>query len=93
MADGFALAELVEVRLDVSAGMAKYSCRKRRRPVGRRLGAAARVLAGDELDAVAGGEDQAFADAGLMRERADGVGEARQREWRGARGPRCGAVV
>ena len=33
-------------------------------------------LAGDELDAIAGGEDEGFADAGLVGERADGVGQA-----------------
>jgi hypothetical protein len=34
------------------------------------------VLPGDKLDAIAGGEDEGFADAGLMGEGADGVGKA-----------------
>jgi hypothetical protein len=34
------------------------------------------VLQGEELDSIAGGEDEAFADAGLVEEGAGGVGEA-----------------
>ena len=34
------------------------------------------VLQSEELNAVTGGEDEAFADAGLMEEGAGGVGEA-----------------
>ena len=39
-------------------------------------GVAGVVLQGEEFDAVAGGEDEAFADAGLMEQGAGGVGEA-----------------
>ena len=34
------------------------------------------ILHGEQLHAVAGGEDHGFADAGLVGERAGGVGEA-----------------
>jgi len=78
MADGFALAELVEVRLDVLGGDGEVLVEKAEE-VGfalRVAGFAGVVLEGDELDAVAGGEDEAFADAGLVDEGAGGVGEA-----------------
>ena len=49
------------------------------------------VLKGEKFDAIAGGEDEAFADAGLVEERAGGVGEPPGRDgealahlnWRG----------
>ena len=86
VADGFALAELVEVR----AGWwrrGRRSTRARKREEVGVVGGSRVSCSGEELDAVAGGEDEAFADAGLMGEGAGGVGEA-ARGWRGARGPR-----
>ena len=41
------------------------------------VGGGGLFLEGEELYAVAGGEDEAFADAGLVEEAARGVGEAR----------------
>jgi hypothetical protein len=75
MADGFALAELVEVRLDGVGGDGEVLVEEvQEAGVG---GVGGLVLPGNELDAVAGGEDEGFADAGLMGEGADGVGQAR----------------
>ena len=74
MADGFALAELVEVGLDGVGGDGEVLVQEAQQAgVG---GAVACVLPGDELDAIAGGEDEGFADAGLMGQGADGVGQA-----------------
>ena len=71
MADGFALAELVEMGLDV-VGRDGEVLVQEAEEVGRLSGWRLRVvLQGEELDAVAGGEDEAFADAGLV-ERACG---------------------
>jgi hypothetical protein len=80
MADGFALAKLVEVRLDV-VGQDGEVFVEEAEEIGFGLGLevggfAGVVLEGEEFDAVAGGEDEAFADAGLMEESAGGVGEA-----------------
>ena len=80
MADGFALAEFVEVGLDVVGRDAEVLVEEAEE-VGFGLGLgvcgfAGVVLQGEKLDAVAGGEDEAFADAGLMEEGAGGVGEA-----------------
>ena len=78
MADGFALAEFVEVGLDVVQGGRRST---RGGSGGDRLGwlgvcgVVGVVLQGEEFDAVAGGEDEAFADAGLVEEGAGGVGE------------------
>ena len=80
VADGFALAEFVEVRLDV-VGQDGEVLVEEAEEVGFGLGLdaggfAGVVLEGEEFDAVAGGEDEAFADAGLMEEGAGGVGES-----------------
>jgi hypothetical protein len=80
MADGFALAEFVEVGLDVAGGDGEVFVEEAEE-VGFGLGLdvggfAGVVLQGEEFDAVAGGEDEAFADAGLVEEGAGGVGEA-----------------
>jgi len=80
VADGFALAEFVEVRLDVAGGDGEVFVEEAEE-VGFGLGLeiggfASVVLEGEEFDAVASGEDEAFADAGLVEEGAGGVGEA-----------------
>jgi len=80
VANGFSLAELVEMRLDVAGGDAEVFVEEAEEVgFGLRLGVggfAGVVLEGEEFDAVAGGEDEAFADAGLVEEGAGGVGEA-----------------
>jgi hypothetical protein len=80
VADGFALAEFVKVGLDV-AGWDGEILVEEAEEVGFGLGLdaggfAGVILQGEEFDAVAGGEDEAFADAGLVEEGAGGVGEA-----------------
>ena len=77
VADGFALAEFVEVGLDVVWRDGEVFV-KEAEEVGFGLGLRgfSVVLQGEEFDAVAGGEDEAFADAGLVEEGAGGVGEA-----------------
>ncbi len=72
MANGLPLAELVEVGLEGCRGDGKVLVEEARE-VGWRAGV---LLQGEELDAVAGGEDEAFADAGLVEQSAGGVGEA-----------------
>ena len=77
VADGFAVAVLVKMGLDVigwdgevfveEAEEVGFSLR-----VWRFAGV---VLEGEEFDTIAGGEDEAFADTGLMEEGAGGVGE------------------
>ena len=91
VADGFALAEFVEVGLDVGGRDGEVFVEEAEEVgcgLGLVFGFAGVVLQGEEFDAVAGGEDEAFADAGLMEEGAGGVGEAARRGWRGAREPR-----
>jgi len=86
MADGFALAELVEVGLDGVGGNGEVLVQEAQQAgIG---GAGGFVLPGDELDAVAGGENESSRDAGLMRERADGRRAGARRRWRDARGLR-----
>jgi hypothetical protein len=80
MADGFALAEFVEVRLDVVWRNSEVLVEEAEE-VGfglrlRACGFGGVVLKGEEFDAIAGGENEAFADAGLMQESAGGIGEA-----------------
>jgi hypothetical protein len=81
VADGFALAELVEVGLDVVRGNGEVFVEEAEE-IGRclRLRGFSIVLQGEEFDAVAGGEDEAFANAGLVKEGAGGVGEAGGRD-------------
>ncbi len=77
VADGFALAELVEVGLDVGGGDGEVLMEEAGEVEVRWRSAVGLVfLQGEELDPVAGGEDEAFADAGLVEEGAGGVGEA-----------------
>jgi hypothetical protein len=72
MADRFALTELVEVGLEEFGGDGEVLVEE-----AEEVGSGAGVfLEGEELDAVAGGEDESFADAGLVGEGAGGVGEA-----------------
>ena len=74
MADGFALAEFVEVRLDVGGRDGEVLVKKAGEIESRRGGTV--VLQSQEFDAVAGGEDEAFAYAGLVEEGAGSVGQA-----------------
>ena len=74
MADGLALAELVEVRLEGGGGDGEVLVQEAKEVGGIALGGA--VLHCDELDAVAGGEDEGFADSRLLGKGARGVGEA-----------------
>jgi hypothetical protein len=79
MTDGFTLAEFVEVGLDVAGGDGEVFVEEAEE-VGLGLGldvggfAGIIVLQGEEFDAVASGENEAFADAGLVEEGAGGVG-------------------
>jgi hypothetical protein len=77
MADGFSLAEFVDVRLNVECGDGEVFMEKTEE-AGFTLGldGFGIVLKGEELNTVACGEDKAFADAGLVNEGAGGVGEA-----------------
>jgi hypothetical protein len=81
VAYGFALAELVQVGLDVAGWDGKVFVEEAEE-VGfglrlRSCGFAGVVLQGEKFDPVAGGEDEAFADAGLVEEGAGGIGESR----------------
>jgi hypothetical protein len=84
MADGFALAKFVEMGLDVAGGDGEVFVEEAdeagldlRLGLGLDAGGfAGLVLNGEEFNAVAGREDEAFADAGLVEESAGGVGEA-----------------
>jgi hypothetical protein len=76
MADGFALAELVEVGLDGVRGDREVLVEEAEEVGLVAFSSGTVFLQGDQLHAVAGGEDETFADAGLVEERAGGVGEA-----------------
>jgi hypothetical protein len=80
VADGFAVAVLVEMRLNVAGRDGEVFVKEAeevRLGLGRCVrGFAGVVLQSEEFDTVAGGEDEAFADAGLVKEGAGGVGEA-----------------
>lgn len=77
VADGFAVAVFVEVGLDVVWRNREVFVEEAEKiGFGLRLRCFGVVLQGEEFDAVAGGEDEAFADAGLVEEGAGGVGEA-----------------
>ena len=90
MADGLALAELVEVRLEGGGGDGEVLVQEAEKVGG--IAGAGVVLNGEELDAIAGGEDEGLADAGLMGECARGVGEAGRGMARRSR-TSTGAVV
>ena len=75
MTDGLALAELVEVRLE-RLGRNGEVLVEETEEVCTLRGLARVVLESEELDSVAGGEDKAFADAGLVEKGASGVGKA-----------------
>jgi hypothetical protein len=93
MADGFALAELVEVGLDVGGRDGEVLVEEAEE-VGLALrlsgggvgvgglgcGLVRDFLDGKKFDAIAGGEDETFANARLMEESAGGVGEAFDRD-------------
>ncbi len=70
VADGLALAELVEVRADGGGGDGEVLVEEAEEVGG------GFVLEGEEFDAVAGGEDEALADAGLVEKGTGGIGEA-----------------
>jgi hypothetical protein len=80
MTDGLAFAELVEVRLDIAGWDGKVFVDEAEEVgFGFASGLSRRfrglVLQGEELDTVAGGEDEALAYAGLVDEGAGGIGE------------------
>src|SRR6185503_6469418 len=85
MADGLLIAVLVDVRREKDLVQAEVVMQKLGE-VGLR-----RLDGGEDLDAVAGGDDHALADAGLRCEGAGGVGEIVARDgdafaqfdWRG----------
>jgi hypothetical protein len=65
------------VRLDVVRGDGEVLVEEAKEVgFGLGLGGLVVVLQGEEFDAVAGGEDEALADARLMEEGAGGVGQA-----------------
>ncbi len=69
---GFALAELVDVRLHGGWLDVEVVVEEAQHAGG--VAALYGVVHGEELDAVAGGEDHRFADAGLVGEGSCGVG-------------------
>jgi hypothetical protein len=69
VAYGFAIAVLVEVGLEGSGLDTEVFVEE-----AREVGGSVLFLEGEELYAVAGGEDEAFADAGLVEQGAGGVG-------------------
>jgi hypothetical protein len=84
MTDGLAFAELVEVRLDIAGWDGKVFVDEAEEVgFGFASGLSRRfrglVLQGEELDTVAGGEDKAFAYAGLVDEGAGSIGETAHR--------------
>ena len=78
MTHGFPLSELVEVWLDVVGWDGEVLVKEAKEiGFGLRLhvgGFAGVVLQSEELNAIAGGENEAFADSRLMKEGAGGVG-------------------
>ena len=96
MADGFALAEFIEVRLNERWGDGEVLVEKAEEfgAAGELLFAGGdRVLGGEEFDAVAGGEDEGLVDAGQVGQGAWWRRRGGRRGWRDARGYRGGAVV
>jgi hypothetical protein len=82
MTNGLTLAELVEVGLNVAARNGKVFVEETeevslvlRLNIGG-IGVGTLLLEGEEFDAIACGEDEAFADARLMEKSAGGIGEA-----------------
>jgi hypothetical protein len=76
MADGFALTELVEVGLESLRRNTEVLMEEAEEVSLVVFGGRGVVLQGNNLDAVAGGEDESFADAGLVEKCPHGVGEA-----------------
>jgi hypothetical protein len=77
MADRFAFAELVEVWLDVVGRDGEVLVKEAEEiDFGLWQCGFGVVLEGEEFDPVACGEDEAFADSGLVEECEGGVGEA-----------------
>ncbi len=77
MPDRFAFAKLVEVWLDVVGRNGEVLVKEAEKVgFGLRLRGLCVVLKREKLDPVAGGEDEAFADSGLVEEAEGGVGEA-----------------
>jgi hypothetical protein len=78
VADGLALAELVDVGLDLGGADVEVLVEEADHAggAGERLGVGGVFLHGEQLDAVAGGEDDGFADTGLVGEGAGRVGKA-----------------
>jgi hypothetical protein len=81
MADRLALTELIEMRLNIAGADGKVLVKEAEEigfgfasGLGRRFRGF--VLEGEELDAIAGGEDEALAYAGLVDEGPGGIGEA-----------------
>jgi hypothetical protein len=98
MAYGFAVAVLVEVGLDVMRGDGEILMEK-----AEEIGCASGlggcgfvgvVLEGEEFDAVAGGEDETFSDAGLVQEGSGRVSQAAGGDGETfANLDRCGVVI
>jgi hypothetical protein len=80
MTDSLTLAEFVEMGLEVDGGNGEIFIKETKKSGSglrllRFIDYFGFVLKGKELDSVAGGEDEAFADSGLVEERAGGIGE------------------
>ncbi len=92
MANGLAIAKLVKVGLNVVRGDREVLMQEAHQ-VGVRL-PVTRVLVGDEFHAIAGGNNQAFADSGQMHQRADRIRQAGRGDGQPlAHLDRCGGVV
>src|SRR6185437_8641747 len=77
MADGLTLTQGVEVRRDCGGGDVEVLVKEieRRRQRCTVLGAVGAFDHREQLDTIAGGEDEGLADAGLVREGARSVGK------------------
>ena len=76
MADGFAVAKFIEVGLKGGGSEGEVLVEEAGEVGWGAVGGGGVFLDGEEFYAVAGGEDESFADAGLVEEGAGGVGEA-----------------
>jgi hypothetical protein len=92
MADGFAVTMLVEMGLDVVGRNGEVLMEEAKKiGFGLRLLGFCVVLQSEEFDAVAGGENEALADAGLVEKGTGCIGESRggdsealaNLDWRG----------